>query len=168
MNLLEKQVVEKIKTIINPKYIETSEITIKDNIGAYNSLVVVPQETIYRSGAAKEKLIARIKTSGSVQYISLPGSSRRTLEEHRVPFSTVKADEYLRISIDDFLSKNDEGIRKAINDIFLNALNFPSFGCCGRYQECSEKGECIHPDILYASAACQYKRHLDNGENFYK
>lgn len=166
--IFEERIVEKVKELVDSRFLETCDITVKENKSDYNSLIVVPQDTIYRGGSAKEKLIARIKTKGETPYISLPGSSRKTLEKYHIPFSTTKIDSFLRISIDDFLSKNDEGIQKAINDIFLNALSFLSFGCCGRYQECSEKGECIHPDILYASAACQYKKHLDNGENFYK
>ncbi len=165
---IEERIVEKVKELVDSRFLETTEIAIKENKSDYNSLIAIPQNTIYRSGLANEKLIARIKLGKKVEYIALPGSARKTLEEYDVPFSTVKSDDFLRISIYEFLLRDDDGIKKAINDIFLNALNFPSFGCCGRYQECSEKGECIHPDILYASAACQYKRHLDNGENFYK
>ena len=165
---IEERIVEKVKELVDSRFLETTEIAIKENRSDYNSLIAIPQNTIYRSGLANEKLIARIKLGKKVEYIALPGSARKTLEEYDVPFSTVKSDDFLRISIYEFLLRDDDGIKKAINDIFLNALNFPSFGCCGRYQECSEKGECIHPDILYASAACQYKKHLDNGENFYK
>lgn len=165
---VEERIVEKVKELVDSRFLETTEIAIKENKSDYNSLIAIPQNTIYRSGLANEKLIARIKLGKKVEYIALPGSARKTLEEYDVPFSTVKSDDFLRISIYEFLLRDDDGIKKAINDIFLNALNFPSFGCCGRYQECSEKGECIHPDILYASAACQYKKHLDNGENFYK
>lgn len=165
---IEERIVEKVKELVDSRFLETTEIAIKENKSDYNSLIAIPQNTIYRSGLANEKLIARIKLGKKVEYIALPGSARKTLEEYDVPFSTVKSDDFLRISIYEFLLRDDDGIKKAINDIFLNALNFPSFGCCGRYQECSKKGECIHPDILYASAACQYKKHLDNGENFYK
>lgn len=165
---VEEKIVDKVKELVDKRFLETTEITIKENKSDYNSLIAIPQNTIYRSGLANEKLIARIKLGKKIEYIALPGSARKTLEEYDVPFSTVKSDDFLRISIYEFLLRDDDGIKKAINDIFLNALNFPSFGCCGRYQECSEKGECIHPDILYASAACQYKKHLDNGENFYK
>lgn len=168
MNSVEKQILQKVEYWVDDKYLETSKIVVKENKGSYNSLIVLPQDTIYRSSFAKEKLIARIKTSGKVQYISLPESTFKTLEEYKFPFTTIDSDSFLRISIDDFLLRDDEGIKKAINDIFLKALNFPSFGCCGRYKECSEQGKCIHPDILYASAACQYKKHLDNGNNFYK
>lgn len=165
---VEERIVKKVKELVDSRFLETAEIAIKENKSDYNSLIAIPQNTIYRNGLANEKLIARIKLGKKVEYIALPGSARKTLEEYDVPFSTVKSDDFLRISIYEFLLRDDDGIKKTINDIFLNALNFPSFGCCGRYQECSEKGECIHPDILYASAACQYKRHLDNGENFYK
>lgn len=168
MNFLEKQVLEKIKDLIDDKFLETSEIIVKENKGSYNSLVVLPQDTAYRSGTANEKLLARIKTSGNIQFIALPNSVREVLDRYDVPYLTIKSDDFLRISIEDFLLEGDIGIEKAINALFLNILNFPSFGCCSRYKECSVKGSCVHPDILYASAACQYKKHLDVGEVFYK
>ena len=164
----EKKIVDKIKKLVNKKFFETADIAIKVNTSGYNSLIAIPQDTVYRSGLVSKKLIARIKLGKNVEYIALPGSAQKTLEEHNIPFSKIKSDDFLRISIDDFLLRDDDGLRKAINDIFLHALNFPPFGCCSRYKECSEKGECVHPDILYAAAACQYKKHLDNGENFYK
>ncbi len=41
-----------------------------------------------------------------------------------------------------------------------------SFGCCSRFNDCSDARECVHENKLYA-CACSYKRHLDNGEIFY-
>lgn len=41
-----------------------------------------------------------------------------------------------------------------------------SFGCCGRYEECSDARQCLHPDKLYARA-CAYRKNLENGKIFY-
>lgn len=41
-----------------------------------------------------------------------------------------------------------------------------SFGCCGRYVECSDAKQCIHPDKLFARA-CAYRRNLEKGKIFY-
>lgn len=41
-----------------------------------------------------------------------------------------------------------------------------SFGCCDRYVECSDKGECVHGNLLY-STACAYRRNLEAGRIFY-
>lgn len=41
-----------------------------------------------------------------------------------------------------------------------------SFGCCGRYEACSDARKCVHPDQLFA-AACAYKKNLEQGRIFY-
>ena len=41
-----------------------------------------------------------------------------------------------------------------------------TFGCCSRYEECSNKKECINPDKKLARG-CQYKVNLENGRIFY-
>lgn len=47
---------------------------------------------------------------------------------------------------------------------FVSAAD--SFGCCSRFNECSDAKKCIHPNRLY-STACTYRRHLEAGEIFY-
>lgn len=41
-----------------------------------------------------------------------------------------------------------------------------SFGCCSRYEECSNAKRCIHPDKLTA-IACGYRKNLEKGLIFY-
>ncbi len=41
-----------------------------------------------------------------------------------------------------------------------------SFGCCSRYNECSDEKKCIHPDIKFAQV-CMYKNNFENGRIFY-
>lgn len=41
-----------------------------------------------------------------------------------------------------------------------------SFGCCSKFEECSNAKKCIHENKLY-SKACTYRSHLDNGRIFY-
>lgn len=53
-------------------------------------------------------------------------------------------------------------------DLKNRLLTYPSdFACCARYEECSEKGECVQPD-QDMSAGCYYKRNLYRGNNFLK
>lgn len=40
------------------------------------------------------------------------------------------------------------------------------FGCCHRYEECSDKKECIHPDKVH-SQCCIYRKNLEAGRIFY-
>lgn len=41
-----------------------------------------------------------------------------------------------------------------------------SFGCCSRYEACSNAKKCIHPNPIFA-AACTYKKNLEQGRIFY-
>ncbi len=40
------------------------------------------------------------------------------------------------------------------------------FGCCHRYEQCSDAKRCIHPEAL-VSLACSYRRNLEQGRIFY-
>lgn len=41
-----------------------------------------------------------------------------------------------------------------------------TFGCCSRYEACSDAMKCIHPDPVFASS-CQYRQNLLAGRIFY-
>ena len=41
-----------------------------------------------------------------------------------------------------------------------------TFGCCSRYEACSDAMKCIHPDPVFASS-CQYRQNLLTGRVFY-
>ncbi len=41
-----------------------------------------------------------------------------------------------------------------------------SFGCCGRFKECSEVKKCIHSNLLYATG-CSYRKNIEKGKVFY-
>jgi hypothetical protein len=40
------------------------------------------------------------------------------------------------------------------------------FGCCSRFNQCSDEKKCIHPDKQYAKN-CWYQENLKNGKIFY-
>ena len=40
------------------------------------------------------------------------------------------------------------------------------FGCCSKYEQCSDAGKCIHDYKLYAKG-CQYRKNLESGLIFY-
>lgn len=41
-----------------------------------------------------------------------------------------------------------------------------SFGCCSKYEECSNKGKCVHENPFY-SLGCIYRSRLESGSVFY-
>lgn len=66
---------------------------------------------------------------------------------------------------DDILTKILGNISKVFERCYLSEAVEP-FGCCSRYEECSDKRTCIHPDIKLASG-CYYKTNLEDERIFY-
>ena len=42
----------------------------------------------------------------------------------------------------------------------------PMFGCCSRFNACSDEKKCVHPDKVYAKN-CWYQENLKQGKIFY-
>lgn len=65
----------------------------------------------------------------------------------------------------------DSAVLKYIQENILYCLSkyrskAKSFGCCSKYEECSNVMRCIHENRLY-STACLYRRNLESGRIFY-
>ena len=101
--------------------------------------------------------------------ISFSGTFEKDFAALNIPFTKIASDDFVRIDIEYFLNiaLNNSAVHKLLNRIYTSSFSFPSFGCCAKYVECSNAGHCLHTDILYASAACQYKHNLDAGRIFY-
>lgn len=157
-------------SLIKPEYLTDCKIKLQINSAAsYNSIIAVPQNTVYRQNNAESIVLARVKTAGKSPYISFAHINSKLFDSENIPYLKVKSDDYLRIDISLFVSlceDKKEILSNIITTILAKSFNFPGFGCCSRYKECSQAGKCIHPDILYATA-CMYKKNLDNGKIFY-
>jgi hypothetical protein len=40
------------------------------------------------------------------------------------------------------------------------------FGCCSKFEQCSNAGQCMHENLLYAKA-CAYRKNLEQGRIFF-
>lgn len=58
-------------------------------------------------------------------------------------------------------------IKIILCDCIDNYTPSSSFGCCSKYQECSDLGSCIHENNLYAKG-CYYRKNLESGRGFLK
>lgn len=61
----------------------------------------------------------------------------------------------------------DEFIKEAVLhklDVYTSAAK--TFGCCSRFEQCSDAKKCVHDNVLYGTA-CMYYWHLKRGEIFY-
>lgn len=59
-----------------------------------------------------------------------------------------------------------ESIRRAVCTRIRYLFNFEIFGCCSKYELCSDLKKCIHTDPFY-SEACMYRKNLESGKIFY-
>lgn len=164
-----EEVFQTIKDSINKQYFGNSKFYYNKSAttGLY-SLMVESTPSLYHLDTSAH-LFARVKLSGKLQYISFNGTFEKDFAALNIPFTKIASDDFVRIDIEYFLNiaLNNSAVHKLLNRIYTSSFSFPSFGCCAKYVECSNAGHCLHTDILYASAACQYKHNLDAGRIFY-
>ena len=106
----------------------------------------------------------------SNKFIEIRKIDEVSIEELKNKFEKViyKEDElYIKIYIynEDEIEKIGSEIQKIY--IFLcNNVPVDSFGCCSRFEECSDNLKCTNPDKKMAKG-CQYKNNLEQGKIFY-
>ena len=149
-----KQITEKIKSCIEPKYLYCSDLNLALNIGEENSVVISLENNPWRNGVMNgDKLFAKINADGETKYIVFNLSAEGLLREQSI---SLKTD--LNVFMD-HLAKLSQDFTSLMNAIFLKAISFSEFGCCSKYAECERQGMCLHTDQLYATA-CQWQKHL--------
>lgn len=154
-----------IKNHIDGNFLKYSDLIIKENKGNYKSIIIVLEPTVWRFNDTKEKAFAKFSIDSKNNYIAFPSAAKKIFDEINLKYFTVKPDTYLRIDINNFIASPEDIITKTINKLFIRTFNYPSFGCCGKYKECEEKGYCVHDDLIYANVACQYKKLIENSVN---
>lgn len=94
------------------------------------------------------------------------------LENVKSKFDNVQykdSDLYIRINITDIeqIDLLKDEIKEIFIDMFLQYMNTEeSFGCCSKYEECSDAKHCVHNDVRLRFS-CMYKKNLDLGKIFY-
>ncbi len=86
-----------------------------------------------------------------------------------IPFYKAKSDiGFLRIDLNIFYSyiNEPEILSPILRIIFMDLFSFTPFGCCDKFERCSDERKCIHSDLIYATA-CQYRKNLVAGRIFY-
>lgn len=69
------------------------------------------------------------------------------------------------------IEKDSENYSSYIKRLIENAVENYSpkadvFGCCSKYNQCSDARKCLHQNLLY-SKACFYRKNLESGKIFY-
>lgn len=115
------------------------------------------------SFSVESNIVARLIPNPTIR-IALPVLSILNYDPNLKTEKEKKYPEYGRFDLD---LKNPESLPlKILKYILHNYTPNHSFGCCGRYKECSDVRKCVHYDLFYARG-CQYKKNLDNGKIFY-
>lgn len=115
-----------------------------------------------------EKPVMKIICGENKKYISVSPSVEQILNDFTsIKTETIKSDPWIRILF------NSQDELKQLYPLFLKIydeayLMFSSehFGCCSKYEKCSDEKRCIHPDQLFAKG-CAYRYHLIEGRIFY-
>lgn len=115
----------------------------------------------------KSNLLFRIRLRKESRYISIPQKYTYLLPSD-IEFKNVKSDVgMVRVAIRAYtdILKYTAALRAILDQSYREHLDF-NMGCCGRYQECSDAGTCVHPDSR-VSLSCWYRHNLLQGKVFY-
>ncbi len=135
-----------------------------DNDKSLEPVKLIPNKayhTIEIEGNAAIRLIISSKN----QYISVKLKYEKLLINPIIPGSAKSQKDWIKyqISTEDDLDK----IRLALIEIYDNCKPSGSmFGCCSRFNACSDAKKCIHPDRNYAKN-CWYQENMKQGKIFY-
>ena len=113
---------------------------------------------------AKSFLVVKIYLCKSIPYMEVRTKktdifSGYEIEAYDKDLSRVRIN-----GIEDVLS-----LKTQISTLFmitLSEMGGESFGCCHRYEACSDARKCIHPNLMM-SLACSYRKNLESGRIFY-
>lgn len=148
---------------------EQVKLTLVKNVSGYDSIVISSPMTIYRP-KVENALFARIKTTGKKHYISFRKKYIFWFKKQGIETYFIKSDQdFFRVLLDDFqfvLDFGNNSFAELAVKICLDAMNFPKFGCCDKFEKCSDEKKCLHSDLLY-STACMYRNNLENNRIFY-
>ena len=111
-------------------------------------------------------IFCRICFRGKQHYLSIPSTYENHIPDG-ITYKILSSDpSYCRIA----LSSVEDVLQ--IKDVLCKILamqidTFPAeFGCCSRYEACSDAMKCIHPDSDMA-IKCAYRKNLKKGKIFY-
>lgn len=110
--------------------------------------------------------VFRLKLRGKQHYISVPLMFYKLIPDD-YPTQQMKSDpKYIRIIVD---SKHPvESYSEFLTMLVGESVDrYPhEWGCCSRYEACSDAKTCIHPDKTFA-LGCSYRKALNSGRIFY-
>lgn len=110
---------------------------------------------------ARNVIVTKIRIHEESTYIEIREKNKKYFENCTFVDSN---DGWCRI----IMSQIDEVLkqRESLLSIALAELEDESFGCCSRYEICSDEKHCVQPDPILA-LSCAYRKNLEAGRIFY-
>lgn len=136
-----------------------------NNTSNLDSILISSPATPWRD-KKNNILFAKIREDGRRPFIGFKIKFKEWFDKNGIETYSIKSDSgYLRIALSDFDKIEEDNVlfkdfALLVNEMFIDAMCFPSFGCCSRYQECAELKKCVHQDQVYATA-CMYRKNLE-------
>lgn len=149
----------------------------KEKVSSYSVAVLKPDypKGVNPNGRAKNTLLniksaSKKNDTADTLIVSIPDSVLPMVNSRfpNVPLVKKKSDSLTRANIasdSDELKDFFNFLVKAVLDKYFTEGS-DAFGCCSRYEECSDAKKCLHENILYARN-CIYGAHLAKGRIFY-
>ena len=142
-------ILNEIIAVIDPRYLQSATIEekhLKSRNDQYNIMVKL-KPSLYHDNTSSAILCKVYATH--IGFKNTKEKKDAWSKGEKINFQDIKNSKQL--------------LDKEITKLF----SFETLGCCSRYVECSDAKTCLHPDFLYASGACMYKKNLDAGRIFY-
>lgn len=165
-----------IKDLAIQKFNDTASELLKEN-GVFDLQTMVGNDSIvyrittnssYRTNDENIVSVAKVKEGGLLEYVSFSDKYIKLFDEAGISYTIFESGNCIRLTEMEFVvATQNSQFSSIIERIVLQSFNYASFGCCSKYIECSNAKKCLHEDIFYATASCQYKKHLDINEIFY-
>lgn len=152
---------DRLRSAVEFKLLNSADISLKNSNTNNITFVVIQARPSPWRGEISDKTLAKIKSSKISGYVSFKNKYKSEFEKYNIPFNTIKSEQTIRIKFEDFLEIDEYILKNLINTIFIDSFNFTPFGCCGKFKECQLKHECLHEDIIYATA-CQWRKLIEN------
>lgn len=176
----EECLVNLLLDIINEKELPSNSIYLLSNVSTKGvlagvttskSIIIYEPPYPYIPSKVLDQNVSVLNISQDDEYIYLSISTRH-IDSIPIPSTATlkptKSQKYsFRIVI---FNQGDRVIYDFIKSHILYRLktyqSSSSFGCCSKFNACSDALKCVHENKLY-STGCQYRTHLDNGAIFY-
>ena len=149
----------------------------KEKVSSYSVAVLKPDypKGVNPNGKAKNTLLniksaSKKNDTADTLIVSIPDSVLPMVNSRfpNVPLVKKKSDSLTRANIasdSDELKDFFNFLVKAVLDKYFTEGS-DAFGCCSRYEACSDAKKCLHENKLYARN-CIYGAHLADGRIFY-